>query len=42
MVAFMAVALYVLVARLPVPAIVWPWNWVRMVFKIVKHIRGRI
>ena len=42
MVAFIAVALYVLVARLPVPAIIWPWNWVRMGIRIVKYIRGRI
>lgn len=39
MVAFMAVALYVLVARLPVPAIVWPWNWIRALVRVVEYIR---
>jgi hypothetical protein len=37
MVAFMAVAGYVLVARLPVPAIVWPWNWIRALIRIIRY-----
>lgn len=37
MVAFIAVALYVVVARLPVPAIVWPWNWVRVLVRVIRY-----
>ena len=38
MVAFGAVVVYVVVARLPVPAIVWPWNWVRALIRICRYV----
>lgn len=42
MVAFIAVAFYVLVARLPVPAIVWPWNWIRVLIRVTRYVFRKI